>query len=432
MMERLFRVAGHTFKLSLPESSDLWKGLGNYKPFLVKEGGVLFSLELAEDETWPDNGFELFFKGPSDGNEPGMNLFKSEDSWLAEMAPVCTMQPVAGLVLDGDFKKGTLHVKDAERFGRYAIDNALMLMYAFCTSTLGTLEMHASVVTNEGKAYLFTAPSGTGKSTHSRMWLENIPGTELLNDDNPVLRVMDDGSIRVFGTPWSGKTPCYKAENVPAGGIVKIKRAPFNRITRMGNLQAYADLASSCSGLKAVESMADGLHDSLSATVTSVPCYELECLPDAEAAFVCHDALCNSRTLPNDIFIAEVAQMLSEGKDVIIKTKGNSMRPFILGDRDSVRLKKMPSVSKRDMVLAEVGPKRYVLHRIIREEGNVLTLMGDGNLKGTESCTRDKVLGTVVEIIHPDGKAVKPSRGRLWALLKPVRRYILWIYKKMI
>lgn len=432
MTSKLFRVAGHIFRLSLPDSPDLWKKLANYRPFLIKDGKELFSLELTEERDWPVNGFEVYYKGPEEGNEPKMDLFRSGNAWLAIMAPICTMQPVAGLIMEEDFKRGKLYVKDVERYGRFAIDNALMLMFAFSTSTLGTLEMHASVVTNEGKAYLFTAPSGTGKSTHSRMWLENIPGTELLNDDNPVLRIMEDGSARVFGTPWSGKTPCYKAKDVPAGGIVRIKRAPYNRITRLQALPAYASLASSCSGLKAIESMADGLHESLSATVTTVPCYELECLPDAEAAFLCHDTMCGSRTIPNELLIAEVGQMLSEGKDVIIKTKGNSMMPFIIGDRDSVKLRKMPSVSKGDMVLAEVAPKRYVLHRVIREDGEHLTLMGDGNLKGTENCTRDRVLGTVLEIIHPDEKTSKPSKGRIWALLKPFRRYILWTYRKMI
>ena len=89
----------------------------------------------------------------------------------------------------------------------FAINNALMLQYAFRTAGMNTLEMHASVIENGGKGYLFLAKSGTGKSTHSKMWLRNIPDSHLLNDDNPIVRVLEDGSVRVYGSPWSGKTP---------------------------------------------------------------------------------------------------------------------------------------------------------------------------------------------------------------------------------
>ena len=60
--------------------------------------------------------------------------------------------------------------------------------------------------------------SGTGKSTHSRLWLENVPGATLLNDDNPIVRLTLVGAI-VYGSPWSGKTPCYKNESAPLAGV---------------------------------------------------------------------------------------------------------------------------------------------------------------------------------------------------------------------
>ncbi|MBO6066250.1 MAG: transposase, partial [Lachnospiraceae bacterium] len=96
-------------------------------------------------------------------------------------------------------------------------------IYAYCLMDNHVhLLMHASVTMHAGKGYLFLGKSGTGKSTHSQLWINNIEGCELLNDDNPVLRVEDDGSVRVYGSPWSGKTPCYRNLDVPVGAIVDL------------------------------------------------------------------------------------------------------------------------------------------------------------------------------------------------------------------
>ena len=139
---------------------------------------------------------------------------------------------------------------------------------------------------------MFLAESGTGKSTHSRMWLENIPGSWLLNDDNPIVRVSGDGSVTVYGSPWSGKTPCYRNESVPLGAMVQIRRCATNGIKPLKPLEAYVMVSSSSSGFLGIASMADGLHDTISAIALTQSCYVLDCRPDAEAAQICHDAVC--------------------------------------------------------------------------------------------------------------------------------------------
>lgn len=83
--------------------------------------------------------------------------------------------------------------------------------------------------------------SGTGKSTHSLLWMKYIQGTELLNDDNPTLRIVD-GKVYAYGTPWSGKTPCYKSLSYPVGGMVRLKQAPVNRFVRQQEVEAFIAL----------------------------------------------------------------------------------------------------------------------------------------------------------------------------------------------
>ena len=136
--------------------------------------------------------------------------------------------------------------------------------------------------------------------------------------------------------------------------------------------------------------------------------------------------------VPNKILLEEADDLLSRGIEVILMTKGNSMLPFIRGEKDSVNLKKYGAVEVGDIVLARIAPDRYVLHRIIAVDGDTLTLMGDGNLVGTESCRLSDVLGTVREIIRPNGSTKKVTKGTLWRKMLPVRRYLLWIYRKLI
>ena len=135
--------------------------------------------------------------------------------------------------------------------------------------------------------------------------------------------------------------------------------------------------------------------------------------------------------VPNEILLEEAADLLSRGIEVILMTKGNSMLPFICGEKDSVNLKKYGAVEVGDIVLARIAPQRYVLHRIIALEGDKVTLMGDGNLVGTETCRLSDILGTVREIIRPNGSTRKVTKGTFWRKLLPVRRYILWVYRKL-
>ncbi|MBQ9451645.1 MAG: S24/S26 family peptidase [Bacteroidales bacterium] len=139
----------------------------------------------------------------------------------------------------------------------------------------------------------------------------------------------------------------------------------------------------------------------------------------------------NSLTVPNDILLEEVAAVLDEGREAVITPTGNSMLPFIRGGRDRVVLRRQDGMAAGDIVLARIGG-RYVLHRVLGVSGTHLTLMGDGNIRGTESCMASDVIGTVVEIIRPDGRRCSPGKGRVWRALKPVRRYILAIYRRLI
>jgi len=133
--------------------------------------------------------------------------------------------------------------------------------------------------------------------------------------------------------------------------------------------------------------------------------------------------------LPNEVLLGEVERMLGEGREVLMVPKGRSMLPFIRGEVDKVLLSKPKELKVGDIALAWVDD-RYVMHRVIAIDGQQVTLMGDGNLQGREQTTRDQVVGVVVDIITPEGRHHKPTRGWLWRKLLPVRKYLLKVYRK--
>ena len=244
--------------------------------------------------------------------------------WLFRVAMVANAPICCEMECSEDFTQGVLHIATDCKDVRFCIDNALMLLFAFRTAPLMTLEMHAAVVVRgsledgavrlqdaslsapqksadfsgtplqdalkgyreEARGYLFLGHSGTGKSTHARQWLAAFDDAWLLNDDNPILRVMEDGEVRVYGSPWSGKTPCYNNAYARVGGIVKLSQAPHNKMRILSLPEAYAYMLSSASGLKMDRQMADCMYESIKHVITHVKCYHLDCLPNTEAAEV--------------------------------------------------------------------------------------------------------------------------------------------------
>lgn len=270
-------VAGHRFGVS--GQADDFALMGNYEPFASSDGDTVFDLEIAggdapayTEEMRQDDEGQTIVCGRTAAGEA---VF--EFGWWGTTA--------GWLVCPADYTKGRLittgqHVK-------MAIDNALMIMYALATADRGTALFHAAVVSCEGRGYMFLGPSGTGKSTHASLWQRYIAGTQLVNDDNPVVRIGEDGAATVYGSPWSGKTPCYRNVHCPLGAIVLLSQAPYNKIQRLDGIHAYVALMESISGKRWDRRIADGLHRTENALASTVAVWHLECLPDEAAARVC-------------------------------------------------------------------------------------------------------------------------------------------------
>ncbi len=286
-----FKVAGHVFEVLLPEGLTAEDLLQPYMPFIHDGDGEviytlrieyvddLMSLEPGEVKDCMNDEAPYFWIFEKDGrNSFGFSYTRQRPDCLISAAE--------------DYSDAVVYVPRAraERLTEFSLSNAMMLMFTFRTSRYDTLMTHSSVIRYKDEGYMFLGRSGTGKSTHSSLWLKNIEGTSLLNDDNPVIRLID-GKAYVFGTPWSGKTPCYKNEVVPLKAVVRLSQAPYNKITRLSKLQSYASLLPSCSCMRWDRGATDSLHISVEKVISHVNCWHLECLPDAAAAHTCFDAV---------------------------------------------------------------------------------------------------------------------------------------------
>ena len=322
--KKFFKVGDHLFHISSEESLyGIFGLLKNYKPFEVKDyrncendtyddmqhvcqisdNDTIFGLHIDSIENFrKPQGIVLALK--FDGEATGIELYEENkekkqngSSYFIFRSP--DMSRIIAVMEHNDELKENRIFVDREAGGlalAAAVNNAVMLMYAFYTSCMDTLLIHAAAVScrdrnGDGlKGYVFLGRSGTGKSTHSRLWLNNIEDCELMNDDNPVLRLTSEG-VMVYGSPWSGKTPCYKNVVLPLGGIVRLMQAPQNEIKRLGGIEAYAALVPSASSMKWKRELADGQHRTFGSIIEKVPVYLLKCLPDNEAAFLCHETI---------------------------------------------------------------------------------------------------------------------------------------------
>ena len=195
------------------------------------------------------------------------------------------------LCTDKNGQEGIVHLMNTPlSHQQFVLGNATMIAYAYATADKKTVLMHASVVSLEGRGYLMTAPSGTGKSTHTRLWRQCFDQCELVNDDNPVVRI-EQGKAIVYGSPWSGKTPCYRNVCHPVGAYVRLFQEPENNIHPYQPLEAYAMLLPAMSSMVWDKRMQTGVSKTVAEMVRLNPMYRLGCRPDEAAARLCRDTI---------------------------------------------------------------------------------------------------------------------------------------------
>lgn len=194
------------------------------------------------------------------------------------------------LETDKDFHNCKCALNGNYNMRSFGLNNALMLIFAFAGSRSQVLLIHASLVRQGEYGYAFIAKSGTGKSTQVSMWLRYLPGCDLMNDDNPIIRIVE-GKPFIYGSPWSGKTPCYRNVKARLGAITRIDRAMTNSIEKLSPIEAFTSFLPSCSTMKWDSDIYNNICDTITKVVETTGIYILHCLPNREAAEICNQEI---------------------------------------------------------------------------------------------------------------------------------------------
>ena len=287
-----FRVAEHDIRIIFKDSDKNGMHLlPSFEPFRAKNDGQNLFFHLTIDDTLrpiPKEQRERIRTFDTGNGDTIVD--QTDDGGYQYIIKDLRGHECCLLIANKDFSNCRCALNGSYNMRKFGLNNALMLIFAFAGSQQDTLLIHASLVRQNGYGYPFIAKSGTGKSTQVSMWLRHIPGCDLMNDDNPIIRIID-GEAYIFGGPWSGKTPCYRNVKAKLGAITRIDRAEENSIEKLPPVEAFASFLPSCSTMKWDEDIFERICDTVTRIIELTPIYTLHCLPNKEAAILCNKAI---------------------------------------------------------------------------------------------------------------------------------------------
>ncbi|MCM1313419.1 MAG: hypothetical protein NC206_10515 [Bacteroides sp.] len=286
---RQYMVGGHTYRIHFADMQNDESLIPSSDAFAVASDDQPSLFDLTVDDTFrpQEKGEEI---GSFDCDAACYCFMQTDNNDYQIVISDTSHNKCCLMQTDNAFSHGCVSLTGNTETRQFGLNNALMIMYAFAAADKGTLLMHSSVVCNNHTTFLFLGKSGTGKSTHSQLWIRYVPGTELMNDDNPIVRVTKE-EIRVYGSPWSGKTDCYRNISAPAGAFVQLQQAKQNNIRRQTAVEMFTSLLSASSVMKWDKRVYSGVCDTIECLMRQVPGFTLQCLPDKAAALLSHTTI---------------------------------------------------------------------------------------------------------------------------------------------
>lgn len=284
-----YSIAGFNVRISFKEGGRNSRSLiPSFEPFRVDtpKGDLFFQLKVDDDlKPVPQDERERIRSFDTGNGETIVDELKSGGYQYIikdiNGADCCLLQ------VSKNFSDCHCALNGNYNMRSFGLNNALMLVFAFAGSMHDTLLIHASLVRQNGYGYAFIAKSGTGKSTQVSLWLRYLKGCDLMNDDNPIIRIID-GKPFIYGSPWSGKTPCYRKVKARLGAVTRIDRASANSIEKLSPIEAFASVLPSCSSMKWDSVTFNRICDTITKVVETTGIYTLHCLPNKESAILCN------------------------------------------------------------------------------------------------------------------------------------------------
>lgn len=217
--------------------------------------------------TGPEKGYSIYV--PDDVNVTALAMLEASDDWSKARITSVETDLMLSEVADNPVKWNDYH---SFLFAGIAYRNRLIKMNG--------LQIHCSSIEYEGKGLVFSAPSGTGKSTHARMWKEMYgDSVRYVNDDRPAVRLRE-GKVMLCGTPWSGTSDLFSNTAIPLKCIVMLEQAPFNKIERLPASKSIQMLLPRCFLPYFDGGMMEEAMATLEKIIEDTPVYHLQCKPE--------------------------------------------------------------------------------------------------------------------------------------------------------
>lgn len=289
-----FCIAGHWMKLLMADATLLDRLLPSFLPFKCNDVTVdnavctVYVVEEPMDDDKPLSG-RLLCKIPGVLGHC-FSIMETETEYIVSIQLI-ENGVWHKMFSDKRFEVSRVYLSLNEKYAGSLLNSFLMFAFAQAAVLHQTFLVHASVIVRDGLGYAFLGKSGTGKSTHTALWQEYLSGMELLNDDNPAIRIGTDGKVYVYGSPWSGKKNCYKNRRAELKALVRLEQAPFNRFYQKEGVAAMITLLPSCSSMRWNNALYKALCDMLEVVIKQVLIASMDCLPNKEAAWLCCDEI---------------------------------------------------------------------------------------------------------------------------------------------
>lgn len=275
----IYEIAGHRFSIDTPDAQTTEKLIPTFGPFRVEDdgkSGMLFQFsgnaQISIPNRAPDDVMEL------DG--VSFYVYHNVGSLTVCMKNKKTEH---SFNISADKKIVISDLTFTQPYEAQFLAYFLRTAFGMASANHQTIKLHASVIEKDGKALVLMGKSGTGKSTHSRLWQEFVPGCTLLNDDEPIVRLLDNGSVRVYGAPWSGSTPCYVNSCAQVAAFVRLYQNPENKLTKLNGVNAFAALFQSAAILRSDNENRELVISTVYNILEKTPVYRLDNRPDREA-----------------------------------------------------------------------------------------------------------------------------------------------------
>lgn len=284
-----YTVAGFNIDVISEHPSYIFMRFKDYESTFSGEADFTIRCKEEKNIALPDNIVHI-------GERVGRWLwFQKNDGTLGAYIKYSDLKQIAALISwDESFKNVDLSVYDVEPYGGLPIAQRIFYLmgdvFTYSVLKKGAGVFHSSAISYKGNGILFSAPSGTGKSTHTSLW-KDVFGEDvsIFNDDTPILKIENDVCF-AYGTPWSGKTAINSNIKVPLKAIVCLDRAETNLARKLTGLDAFYRVFNEFRK-PPVGMLLDNCLTLMDCVLQKVPVFELLCNKEKDAVTTIYEAV---------------------------------------------------------------------------------------------------------------------------------------------